>query len=204
MREGCESPARTVRYGPYTMKRIAILVGSLRKDSYNRKMANALVSLAPPSLQFEFVAFDNLPFYSEDREVNPPSEWVEFRKRVASFDGLLFVTPEYNRSIPGALKNALDVGSRPTGQGVWRKKPAAVMTVSPGPVGGFGANHHLRQTLVCLDVATMAQPEAYIGSAKDLFDENGALASERTRDFARRFIETFAAWVHALSPPPTH
>ncbi len=182
------------------MKRIAIFVGSLRKDSYNRKMAHALIGVAPKSLQFEFIEFAHLPFYNQDLEEHPPVEWIEFRKRVAAFDGLLFVTPEYNRSIPGALKNALDVGSRPPGQGVWSKKPAAVMTVSISPVGGFGANHHLRQTLVCLDVATMAQPEAYVGFAKQLFDENGVLTNDGTKEFITRFMQTFATWVDALTP----
>ena len=150
---------------------VAVLVGSLRKDSFNRKAANALAELAPDSLDLRFVAIGDLPHYDEDVEAaGVPAEWTRFREEVGAADAVLFVSPEYNRSVPGALKNAIDVGSRPYGSSVWSKKPAAVMTVSPGAIGGVGANHHLRQSLVFLDMPAMQQPEAYIGNAAKLFD----------------------------------
>lgn len=178
-------------------KKIAVLVGSLRKESFNRKMAKVLISLAPESLKLEIIEIGQLPLYNQDcdDEGNPPSQWTEFRKRIKPFDGLLFVTPEYNRSIPGVLKNAIDVGSRPYGQSVWEGKPGAVVSVSPGATGGFGSNHHLRQTFVFLDVRAMLQPEAYIGNASQLFDANGDITNEKTREFLTKFMEAFAVWV---------
>jgi len=180
-------------------KKIAVLVGSLRKDSFNRKMAKALVGLAPESLKFEFVEIGGLPLYNEDLEASVPATWAEFRTQMLKFDGILFVTPEYNRSVPGVLKNALDVGSRPYGKSVWDGKAGAIMTVSPGAIGGFGANHHLRQMLVFLNVPTMQQPEAYIGGAASLFDEHGNLANNSIKDFATKFLTTFAAWVEIVA-----
>ena len=178
-------------------KRIAIIIGSLRKESFNRKMANVLKTIAPESLKLEIIEISGLPLYNQDcdDEGKPPSAWTEFRKHVKSFDGVLFVTPEYNRSVPGVLKNALDVGSRPYGQSVWGGKPGAVISVSPGAIGGFGANHHLRQSLVFLNVPTMQQPEAYIGGAAQLFDTDGRITNESTREFLVKFMEAFAAWV---------
>ena len=178
-------------------KKIAVFVGSLRKESFNRKMAKVLTTLAPESLTLEIIEIGGLPLYDQDYddEGKPPSEWTEFRKRVKSFDGVLFVTPEYNRSVPGVLKNALDVGSRPYGQSVWGGKPGAVISVSPGAIGGFGANHHLRQSLVFLDVPAMQQPEAYIGGAAQLFDADGNITNETTREFLIKFMNSFAAWV---------
>ncbi|MCE5262654.1 MAG: NAD(P)H-dependent oxidoreductase [Deltaproteobacteria bacterium] len=179
------------------IKRVAVFVGSLRKESFNRKMAKALATLAPESLQLEILEIGGLPLYDQDYDDagNPPAEWLAFRKRVKAFDALLFVTPEYNQSVPGVLKNAIDVGSRPYGQSVWGGKPAAVMSVSPGAMGGFGANHHLRQSLVFLDVPAMQQPEAYIGGAAQLFDGSGNVVNESTRQFLIRFMEAFADWV---------
>ena len=177
------------------MKNIAVIVGSLRKDSFNRKMAKALIALSPASLNLEIVEIGSLPLYDQDLEENPPDAWIAFRDRIRPFDGVLFVTPEYNRSVPAVLKNAIDVGSRPYGQSVWDGKPGAVMTLSPGAIGGFGANHHLRQSLVFLNVPTMQQPEAYIGSAASLFDESGNLANDSIRDFAGNYIKAYAAWV---------
>jgi len=178
-----------------TQKKIAVFVGSLRKESFNRKMAKALSALAPESLKLEIIEIGGLPLYNEDLEADPPASWVEFRKHLMKFDGVLFVTPEYNRSVPGVLKNAVDVGSRPYGKSVWSGKPGAVMTISPGAIGGFGANHHLRQSLVFLNVPAMQQPEAYIGNAANLFDEHGNLANDSIREFASNFIHAFAAWV---------
>jgi chromate reductase, NAD(P)H dehydrogenase (quinone) len=176
-------------------KSIAVIVGSLRKESFNRKMAKALISLAPQSLRLEIIEIGGLPMYNQDLDEHPPAAWTEFRERLATFDGFLFVTPEYNRSVPAVLKNALDVGSRPYGKSMWNGKPGAVVSVSPGAIGGFGANHHLRQTLVFLNVPTMQQPEAYIGNAMNLFDAAGNLAQDPIKEFAGKYMQAYAAWV---------
>jgi chromate reductase, NAD(P)H dehydrogenase (quinone) len=185
-----------------TTRRIAVIVGSLRKASFNRKMAKALISAAPPSLSCEIVEIGQLPLYNQDGddEGRPPSEWVAFRERMRLFDGVIFVTPEYNRSVPAALKNAIDVGSRPYGKSIWSGKPAAIVSVSPGAIGGFGANHHLRQSLVFLNMPAMQQPEAYIGGAANLFDDAGNLKNDSTRGFATEFVESFARWLEANVP----
>jgi chromate reductase len=182
-----------------TNKKIAVFVGSLRKESFTRKVARALISLAPPSLVMEIVDIGQLPLYNQDLDEggNPPAAWTGFREHVRSFDAFLFATPEYNRSVPGVLKNALDVGSRPYGKSVWGGKPAAIVSVSPGAIGAFGANHHLRQSLVFLDVPAMQQPEAYIGGASKLFDGDGKLTSDSTREFLQKFLDRYAAWVEA-------
>ncbi len=174
---------------------VAVFVGSLREDSLNRKVANSLVELAPTSLKLSIVEIGDLPLYNQDHDANPPKSWTEFRERVKRADGLLFVTPEYNRSVPAPLKNALDVGSRPYGQSAWEGKPGAVVSASPGAIGGFGANHHLRQSLVFLNVPAMQQPEAYIGAADKLFDASGKLVNDGTRKFLQSFMEAFADWV---------
>lgn len=175
--------------------RIAVLVGSLRKESFNKKMAKVLISLAPENLELEIISIGDLQLYNEDLETSAPKEWVEFRTKLAPFNGVLFVTPEYNRSVPAVLKNALDVGSRPYGKSCWDGKPAAVVSVSPGNIGAFGANHHLRQSLVFLNIPTMQQPEAYIGGAASLFDDTGALTNDSTRKFMTTFMLQFAEWV---------
>ena len=175
---------------------VVVLVGSLRKESLNRKMANALKALAPAELALEIVEIGQLPLYNEDLDTaDAPASWTELRQRLARADAVLFVTPEYNRSVPAVLKNALDVGSRPPGRSIWSGKPGAVVSVSPGAVGGFGANHHLRQVLVALNVPTMAQPEAYVGGADKLFNDNGELDNDRSQKFLQRFMQSFAAWV---------
>ncbi len=174
---------------------VVVLIGSLRKDSINRKIANALVELAPPALKLSIIEIGQLPLYSEDGEASPPPAWVQFRERASRASAVLFVTPEYNRSVPAGLKNALDVGSRPYGKSVWNGKPGAIVSASPGMIGGFGANHHLRQSLVFLNVPTMAQPEAYVGHADKLFDAQGNLNDERTRSFFTAFLQAFASWV---------
>lgn len=173
---------------------VAVLVGSLRKASLNRKVAQALGELAPSNLKLKIVEIGDLPLYNEDIDTDPPAAYKHFREQIKGAQGLLFVTPEYNRSVPGALKNAIDVGSRPYGQSVFSGKPGAVVSVSPGAVGGFGANHHLRQSLVFLDVPCMQQPEAYVGGAGSLFDEQGKL-SEKARPFLQGFIDSFGKWV---------
>ena len=179
-------------------KTIAVLVGSLRKESFNLKMAKELIRLSPGSLKLEIIGIGGLPLYNQDSDDNPPAAWTEFRERIMNVDGVLFVTPEYNRSVPGVLKNAIDVGSRPYGKSAWAGKPGAVMSVSPGAIGGFGANHHLRQSMVFLNMPAMQQPEAYIGQAATLFDEHGSLVNESTREFARKFMPAFATWVETV------
>jgi chromate reductase len=151
-------------------------------------------------LAFHHIGIGDLPLYDQDLddEKRPPEAWVAFRDAVRPLDAVLFLTPEYNRSVPGVLKNAIDVGSRPYGQSVWSKKPAAVVSVSPGALGAFGANHHLRQCLVFLDMPVLQQPEAYIGGAAKLFDENGALREEGTSKFFKSIIDSFAAWIETV------
>ncbi len=177
--------------------RVAALVGSLRKASFNRRLARALVELAPPGLMLEIVEIGDLPIYNPDLddEGGPPAAWTAFRDQVRGFDAVLFVTPEYNRSVPAALKNALDVGSRPYGQSVWSGKPGAVVSASLGAIGGFGANHHLRQSLVFLDVPVLQQPEAYIGAVDTLFEDEGPSIKENSREFLSRFMTEFARWI---------
>jgi chromate reductase len=177
---------------------VAVLVGSLRKGSFSRMMAHALAALAPEGLRLEIVEIRDLALYDQDLDgENPPAPWVAFRDRIRRADAVLFLTPEYNRSVPGALKNALDVGSRPYGHSAWDGKPGAVVSVSPGALGAFGANHHLRQSLVFLNVPVMQQPEAYIGGAGELFDAKGELTKEGTREFLSKFLQAFAAWIEA-------
>ena len=146
-------------------RNVAVIVGSLRKDSINGKVANALAELAPAGMKLSIVDIGHLSIYNQDSYENPPVAWTEFRERIKASDAVLFVTPEHNRSVPAALKNALDIGSRPYGKNAWNGKPGAVVSASPGAIAGFGANHHLRQSLVFLNVPTMAQPEAYLGAA---------------------------------------
>ena len=179
---------------------VAVIVGSLAKASLNRKMARALIDVAPPSLKPALVEIGDLPLYTPDFENDPPPAVRAFRERIAPCDAVLFVTPEYNRSMPGPFKNALDVGSRPYGKSVWTGKPAAIVSCSPGAVGGFGANHHLRQSLVFLDMPAMQQPEAYIAGAAKLFDEQGKLANDDTRAFITKFMQAFAQWIERLRP----
>ncbi|KTC91673.1 NAD(P)H-dependent oxidoreductase [Fluoribacter dumoffii] len=178
-------------------KQIAVIVGSLRKESYNKKMAKVLIAMAPKSLNLEIVEIGNLPLYNQDLddENRPPQAWVQFREQMKTYEGVLFVTPEYNRSVPGVLKNAIDVGSRPYGKSIWSKLPGAVISVSPGAIGGFGANNHLRQSFVFLDIPTLQQPESYIGGAGDLFDDQGNIIKEDTKKFLQKFIDAYAAWV---------
>jgi chromate reductase len=179
-----------------TTRDVAVLVGSLRKDSITRKVARALATVAPASLSLAEVQIGDLPLYNQDAEAPaPPDTWTRFRERIARCDAVLFATPEYNRSVPGALKNALDVASRPMGKNAWAKKPAAVVSVSPGALAAFGANHHLRQSLVFLDMPTLQMPEAYIGHAAALFDASGTLTNDGTRAFLTTFMAAFASWI---------
>ena len=178
--------------------KIAVIVGSLRKESFNLKTAKAMMDMAPDSLELEFMDISGLPMFNEDLEANPPKEWVNLRKEIQAADGLLFFTPEYNRSVPGVLKNAIDVGSRPYGENSWDGKPAAVVSVSIGAISCFGANHHLRQSLVFVNAPTMAQPEAYIGGASELFDDNGKLTNDSTKEFLKDYMTAFEKWIHTV------
>jgi chromate reductase len=178
---------------------VAVLVGSLRQGSYTRMIAKALAGLAPQSLRLDIVEIGQLPLYDQDLETEkPPQAWVNFRERIKRADAVLFVTPEYNRSVPGGLKNAIDVGSRPPGKSAWQGKPGAVISDAPGTYGGFGANHALRQSMVFLNVPMMQQPEAYLSHIDDSFDGEGNLISDRTRALLQRFIDAYAAWIELI------
>jgi chromate reductase, NAD(P)H dehydrogenase (quinone) len=178
-----------------TSRRVAVVVGSLRKESYNRKLAKALAANPPAPLSLELVEIGQLPLYNQDDDAAPPPASVAFKQKIAEADAVLFVSPEYNRSVPGVLKNAIDIASRPYGKSAWDGKPAAVITLSPGAIGGFGANHHLRQSLVFLNMPALQQPEAYIGGAADMFDESGAIKKPETKQFLDKFLAAFAAWI---------
>ena len=182
-----------------TPRTVAVLVGSLRKESLNRKMAHALAAASPEGLKLQIIEIGDLPLYNEDLDAAPPAAWTAFRDQVKGADAVLFVTPEYNRSVPGLLKNAIDVGSRPYGKSAWDGKPGAVVSASPGAIGGFGANHHLRQSLVFLNVPVLQQPEAYLGGVDKLFDESGG-ANESTRGFLVKYLTAFAAWIERNLP----
>lgn len=179
------------------MTHIAVIVGSLRRDSFSRKLAHALLAAAPDGLTGAVVEIGDLALFNQDFETDgtTPAAYVAFRDTVRAADAALFVTPEYNRSVPGALKNALDVGSRPYGQSVWSGKPAAVVSCTPGAMGGFGANHALRQSLVFLDMPVLQQPEAYIGNVAKVIGGDGASA-----DFLTKIMAAFADWIERTAP----
>jgi chromate reductase len=175
------------------MVKIGILIGSLRKESFSRKLAENVAALFPEGYEAEIVEIGNLPLYNQDFDDynNVPAEYTTFRNKLKEIDAVLFVTPEYNRSVPAVLKNALDVGSRPYGQSVWDGKPAAIISQSPGNLSAFGANHHLRQSLVFLNMPTVQQPEAYIGNVAALFDEKGKINNQDTIQFLQSFVDAF-------------
>ncbi len=179
--------------------KIGVLVGSLRKESFNLKTAKALMEMAPENFGCELVQIGELAMYNQDSDESPTQQYKDFRALIKSFDAFLFVTPEYNRSMPAVLKNALDIASRPYGQSAWDGKPAGILSVSISALGAFGANHHLRQSLVFLNMPAMAQPEAYIGNAQNLFDDSGKLTNDSTRDFLKNFMQAFEKWVNAHS-----
>lgn len=176
-------------------KTIGVIVGSLRKESFNRSIANYVVSVIPAEYEVKFIDINDIDMFNQDLEDNPPASWTRLREDVKSSDAYLFFTPEYNRSVPAVLKNVLDVASRPYGQNVWAKKPAGIVSVSMGGISAFGANHHLRQSLTFLDVYTLQQPEAYIGNAMELLDEKGILVNENTKDFLKSYVDAFIDWV---------
>lgn len=178
-------------------KTIGILVGSLRKDSFNKKIAHSLAKLFPENFTTEFIEIGNLEWYNQDLddENRPTENWTAFREKLKNIDAFVFVTAEYNRSVPAVLKNALDVGSRPYGSSIWDGKPAFVVSSSTGAISGFGANHHLRQSLVFLNMPTMPQPEAYIAYSNKLFDDNGTLVNQGTQDFFQLLVDSFVDWM---------
>jgi chromate reductase len=179
--------------------KIAIIVGSLRKDSLNRRVARSICAFAGDMLDCEIVEIGDLPLYNQDLDSAPPESWTRFREKIAAADGVLFVSPEYNRGIPGVLKNAIDVGSRPYGQSVFDKKPAAIVSASPGSIGGFGANHQIRQAAVFLNMPVMQQPEAYFGHVSDdSFDESGCLKDGPLKDLIKVIASSFANWVEMI------
>lgn len=178
--------------------KIAILAGSLRKDSISRKIACSICALEKDRLDCGIVEIGDLPLYNQDYDGAPdePASYARFREKIQKADGILFVTPEYNRGIPGVLKNAIDVGSRPYGQSVWNRKPAAIVSASPGGIGGFGANHQVRQSCVFLNMPVMQHPEAYLGRVSDdSFGPDGLLADGPLKDLVKHIAEAFADWV---------
>lgn len=178
-----------------TQYKIAVIVGSLRKDSFNRKLGLALAHLAPPEFTFEHVSIGDLPLYNQDDDAHQAAEVLRLKSEVSAAQGLLFITPEYNRSIPGVLKNALDHGSRPYGQSVWGGKPAGVIGVSVGAIGTALAQQHLRNVLAYLDVPTLGQPEAFIQNKDDLFDDKGHVGNASTQKFLQTWVDKYVAWV---------
>jgi chromate reductase len=182
-----------------TRHRIAIVAGSLRRESLNRKVARSICAIRDDGLDCAIVEIGDLPLFNQDLEDDPPAAWTRFREQIAAVDGVLFVTPEYNRGVPGVLKNAIDVGSRPYGQSVFHKKPAAIVSVSPGAIGGFGANHQLRQACVFLDMPVMQHPEAYLGHVTDdSFDADGRLKDGRLKDLVETLAQAFHGWVDMI------
>ena len=179
--------------------KIAIIVGSLREGSINRKVARSICALRDDNLDCSMIEIGDLPLYNQDLDGAAPEQWVRFRKQIAEADGILFCSPEYNRGIPGVLKNAIDVGSRPYGQSVFDKKPGAIVTASPGSVGGFGANHQIRQAAVFLNMPIMQQPEAYLGHVtEDSFDADGKLKEGNLKQLITTLAHAFHDWVDMI------
>lgn len=174
---------------------ILALVGSLRKESFSLKIANALAKLAPPALKLEVVTPHGISFFNQDLEANPPADWVAFRERIQRSAGVIFVTPEYNRSIPGVLKNAIDVASRPYGKSSFLGKPVGIVSNSPGPLGGVSAAKHLQNILPGISGPIMGQPETYLNGIGDAFDETGNLTKESLQKVLQQYLDAFAAFV---------
>ncbi|MFD2968941.1 NADPH-dependent FMN reductase [Sphingobacterium bambusae] len=176
-------------------KKIGILVGSLRKESFSKKTAHFLIKNAPAGYQLELIEIGQLPIYNQDfDEEGSPAEYKPFRDKIKTLDAVIFITPEYNRSVPGVLKNALDVASRPYGESSWDGKPALVVSTSISNISGFGANHHLRQSLVFLNMPTLQQPEVYIANIQNLFDDNGKLTNAESAKFLNDVLAAFLAF----------
>ena len=174
---------------------IAIIVGSLRRDGFSQRVADALVSRSPATLAMRIVPIGGLPMYNQDEDASPPAAHVEFRSSLRRADAVLFVTPEYNRGVPGVLKNAIDIGSRPAGESVFVGRPAAIVSQSPGPLGGALANHALRPTLTFLDMPTLAQPEIYLGQVAEAVGPGGSVSSAAVAALLDRFLAALADWV---------
>lgn len=177
-----------------SIKNIAVVVGSINSQSLNRKVAGALVKLFPSGYKFNFVGISDLPLYSQDQDADPPQAVVEFREAINASDAVIFVTPEYNRSIPGVLKNALDHGSRPYGKSVWAGKPAGVLGASPGAIGTGIAQQHLRTILAYLDMPTLNQPEVYLQVKDGTFNEDGSFG-DGTAKFLQKWVDAFVAFI---------
>jgi len=177
-------------------KVIGILAGSLRKESFSKKISESVWAMAPEGFEFKVISLADLPIYNQDFDDDNevPQSITFFREEIATVDGVLFITPEYNRSVPAVLKNALDIGSRPFGKSVWNSKPAAIFSNSPGHLSAFGANHHLRQSLVFLNMPTMQQPEVYLPKVHELFDGTGKLKEGSTKDFLRKAVDAYILW----------
>jgi chromate reductase, NAD(P)H dehydrogenase (quinone) len=178
---------------------VAVVVGSLRKQAFSLKIANAFAKLAPASLNLNVMTLEGISFFNQDLEAAPPADWVKFRELLQGSDAVLFITPEYNRSIPGVLKNAIDVASRPYGKSSLLGKPVGIVSNSPGPLGGVSAAKHLQQILPGISGPILQQPEIYLNGIGDAFDEAGNLTKESLRPVLQQYIDAFAAWVERLN-----
>jgi chromate reductase, NAD(P)H dehydrogenase (quinone) len=174
---------------------VVVIVGSLRKESFSLKIANALAELAPEGLNLEVLTLHGISFFNQDLEAAPPADWLAFREKLQKSQGVLFVTPEYNRSIPGVLKNAIDVGSRPYGKSSFLEKPIGIISNSPGPLGGVSATKHLQNIMPGIGGSIMGQPEAYLNAVGDAFDDKGKLTKEALQKVLQQYIDAFAAFV---------
>ena len=195
------SPFTKQRPAPRQVIRVGVVIGSLRKASFSRKIANALIARAPDDMTCSIIEIGALPLYNQDLDETPPRPWITFRSALGKCDALLFVTPEYNRSIPGCLKNAIDIGSRPEGENLFDGLPAAIVSVTPYALGAFGANHALRQPFVFLNLAVMQQPEAYIGTVADKLNGKGDVTDKKSDTILRSFMTAFAAWIDRVGGP---
>lgn len=173
------------------MTKVGIVLGSIRENSFSKQLADNIIQLFPEGYEAEFVEISNLPLYNQDYDEQTPEVYVTFREQIKSLDAVLFVTPEHNRSFPAALKNALDVGSRPYGASVWSGKPALVVSQSPGNIAGFGANHHLRQVLAFLNMPVVQQPEVYLAAVHELLGQDGKITNEDTISFLQSAVDAF-------------
>jgi len=181
--------------------KIGIIAGSLRKESFSKKIAKAILQMQPEGFTFEIIALDDLTVYNQDFDDHNqvPESYIEFRKKIKEMEGIIFITPEHNRSIPAVLKNAIDIGSRPAGKSVWNNKPAAVFSNSPGNLSAFGANHHLRQCLVFLNMPAMQQPEVYIPNTSKLFNDQGDFNDNSEKDFIQNAVTAYIKWFNRLT-----
>jgi chromate reductase, NAD(P)H dehydrogenase (quinone) len=185
------------------MPTVAVFVGSLRKDSINRKFAESIGKLAGDRLTFRFVEIGDVPLYNEDLWANPPEAVLRMKREIEAADAVLFVTPEYNRYFSPAIKNAVDWGTRPWGKNSWSTKPSAVIGATPGATGASAGQNSLKGLLTVVDTVLMGQPEVYFQYKPELFGEDGSVVDERTRDFLNRWIDRFAAWIERTSEPKT-